>query len=100
MDGFPLWRFGDHALALDAVWVMPSTSSLRGATCPPKLNERARKRRSHRFFLAMAVWVAASGAPSRGPAGSERQPDDPLHLARLSRIRSLLAVSKSSRAQR
>jgi len=29
MDGFPLWRFGDYALALDAVWVRPSTSSLR-----------------------------------------------------------------------
>src|SRR5476651_2684639 len=31
MDGFPLWRFGDHALALDAVSVSPPTPSLRGA---------------------------------------------------------------------
>jgi hypothetical protein len=30
-----LWRFGNHVLALDAVWVGPSTPSLRAQRSLP-----------------------------------------------------------------
>src|SRR5271170_7635637 len=35
MDGLPLWRSGDHVLALDAVRVGPSTSSSRAKRGDP-----------------------------------------------------------------
>jgi hypothetical protein len=32
---------------------------LRGATCPPKLNERRRKRRGNPASQAKKVWIAS-----------------------------------------
>src|ERR1700734_3229520 len=39
------WRFGDHVLALDAVWVGPSTSSWPGSTRPSTRTPQPRRTR-------------------------------------------------------
>ena len=61
----------------------PGTPSLRGAPCPPWLNERRRKRRSNPFSRFAARWIASrglsSGARSRDPvAGNDGCLCDPV----------------------
>src|SRR5258708_4921565 len=54
-----------------------SSTSLRGAACPPKLNERWRKRRSNPLFLSGAAWIASRnpviGRAFARPVGSQRR---------------------------
>src|SRR5205807_6921844 len=58
-----LWRSGDHALALDAVWVGPSTPSLRAngsGECPPDDRLREQSRAAKKGWMASSLLFLAT----------------------------------------